>query len=128
MAELVALPVEHLSPARDELARLNAELAAAVAEQEATAAPLRRLEHVVAETGQLTKRLDELRTDHDARIGEWIAADDPEAERPALAPEAIGVEQRLQVLSRDVPGARAARPTAQEALSAASGVYLSSQM
>jgi hypothetical protein len=36
-----------LTPARAELARLNAELAAAVAEQETVATPLRRLENVV---------------------------------------------------------------------------------
>ena len=110
---------EPLSPARNELRRLNAELAAAIAEQEAVTTPLRRLEHVVAETGQLTKRMEELRAEHDARIGEWIAAGDPEAERPALAPEAVGVEQRLQARSRDVPGTGAAQPAAQAALQAA---------
>ena len=93
---------EPLTPAREELARLYSNLAAAIAKQEAVAAPLRRLEHVVAETTQLTKRLEELRNEHAARIGEWIAAGDPEPERPALAPEAVGVEQRLQTLSRDV--------------------------
>jgi hypothetical protein len=50
---------------------------------------------------RLTKRLEELRANYDARIGEWIAAGDPEAERPALAPEAVGVEQRLQTFSRE---------------------------
>jgi hypothetical protein len=39
-----------LTPAREELAGLNAELAVSIAEQETAAAPLRRLEHVVAET------------------------------------------------------------------------------
>jgi len=107
-----------LSPARQALADAIAAVAAANAEVERATAPLRRLEGLLSEQGQLEARLAGYREEHDRAVGAWRAGGCA-GERPRPDPRSLGVEQRLDEIGRDVPGVRSVHAEHQEAQRAA---------
>jgi hypothetical protein len=98
-------PSAPLSPARDALRSAQQQLREALA---AAAEPANRLRGHAAEIERLEAELSELRHVHNVAVGAWLAAGDPTAERPAIDPRAVGIEQRLMDLHKNSAGVAAA--------------------
>lgn len=110
---------EPISPVRQELRRLNAQVKAAQQELERLRAPERRLQAAIGEHEAAVAELSGLRSEDDRILGDWLAGG-AQGARPSVSEQTIECEQRVARLARDASAAQQALPAAVEAVQRAS--------
>jgi len=100
-----------LSPARDRLRMAIAALAAAQRDLEDAAAPVRRLDAVLAEAERLKRELAGARDEDQAALGRWIAQGGV-GDRPQPSVTAVAADASLGELAPEVRAVASALPAA----------------
>lgn len=107
-----APPNPPLSPAREALRQAIAAHRAALHRLDEAHVPLQRLQAVTDELAQIERQLADIDREHQATIGEWLAAGSP-GERPQPAAARVGLGQWHDELLADAMAAGIAMPDAQ---------------
>jgi small-conductance mechanosensitive channel len=103
-----------LTGSRAELAKLNAQIDAAVARLDRCRQPVTRLRDLLQQCTGVELDLENKRQRHLTEIGEWLATGGAPDARPAEPVELLATEQGLARLTRDVAAARLVLPDAEQ--------------